>query len=145
MRINRLNSSSRNSVSHQPSPIHPLFSCLSPLLYICACWTAMCLITCVKKKKVCWWKIRCFRNSAYTEFRKFFKIPFIPYSIQNCPEFRRIPYYGIRQIPRNSVTFSVTKFRITLFFYFHSLQKLFHNIFSPVLLILYHKKSKRPM
>jgi hypothetical protein len=32
----------------------------------------------------------CFRNSAFTEFRMFFLIPYIPYSIRNCPKFRGI-------------------------------------------------------
>jgi hypothetical protein len=52
--------------------------------------------------------IRVCRNSAYTEFRMFFSIPYIPYipySIRNCPEFRGIQYYGIRRIPRNFAQF----------------------------------------
>ncbi len=37
----------------------------------------------------------CFWNSVC-----FFKIPYIPYSTQNCRKFHGIPYYGIRWIPR---------------------------------------------
>jgi hypothetical protein len=56
----------------------------------------------------------CFRNSAYMEFRMFFLIPYILYSIRNCHKFRGSPYYGICQILRNSATFGAIKFHIIL-------------------------------
>ncbi len=51
-------------------------------------------------------ELGCLRNSADTEFRMFFVLPCIPYSIRNCTKFRgiiRIPCHGIRQ---NSAEFS---------------------------------------
>jgi hypothetical protein len=35
---------------------------------------------------------------VFSEFRMFFLIPYIPYSIRNCPKFCGIPYYGILRI-----------------------------------------------
>ncbi len=49
--------------------------------------------------------VECFRNSANTEFRMFLLIPYIPYSIRNCPKFCGFPYYGICRIPRNFTEF----------------------------------------
>jgi hypothetical protein len=44
-------------------------------------------------------------NRVFSEFRVFFLIPYIPYSIRNCPKFRGIPDDGIRRIPRNFAEF----------------------------------------
>ncbi len=47
----------------------------------------------------------CFRNSAYTEFRMFFLIPHIPYSIRNCPKFRGITRNSVLKNLLNSAEF----------------------------------------
>ncbi len=63
-------------------------------------------------------QVGCFRNSADTEFRIYifqFRIFRRLYGIaQNSAELCGIPYCGIRRIPRNSVTFGITKFRLIL-------------------------------
>ncbi len=64
-------------------------------------------------------RLGCFRNSAYTEFRMFvkFRIFRIVYGIAlNYAEFRITEFVEYRGISRNSATFGVTEFRITLFF-----------------------------
>jgi hypothetical protein len=57
--------------------------------------------------------------TVFSEFRLYgisyvLLIPYIPQSIRNCPNFRGIPYYEIRRIPRNPATFGATKFRTIL-------------------------------
>jgi hypothetical protein len=53
------------------------------------CHLAKCLLT-VTLRQYSGTRLGCFRNSAYPEFRIFFLIPYIPYSIRNCPKFRGI-------------------------------------------------------
>jgi len=47
----------------------------------------------------------CFRNSADTEFRIFFLIPYIPYTIRNCSKFRWIMRNSVLRNSSNSAEF----------------------------------------
>ncbi len=49
--------------------------------------------------------IECFRNSADTEFRIFFSIPYIPYTIGNCSKFRGIMRNSVLWNSSNSAEF----------------------------------------
>ncbi len=50
-------------------------------------------------------ELGCFRNSASTEFRMFFLIPYIPYSIWNFPKFRGIMQNSVLRNSKNSAQF----------------------------------------